>query len=175
MNMDVSGYLHESEFVSAQLLHDKISRNTLDYFLYLMVVITAVLIGLVLYDHDDYAGRQMVKVLGGLVGGIVGGLLAKIVMRYLYIPVKSKRIFQQHKIIQLPFSLTWNGDELISESKQGLIRILWSDIVKWKDNDQIILIYVSDINFVVIPKRIFSDLTVLASFMDHLQIHAIKT
>lgn len=75
---------------------------------------------------------------------------------FVYVPWKTRRTFRQQKSLQR--RITWNFDDsgLGIESETGQGRIPWADIHKWKENDHLYLLYVSDALYYMIPKRLFS-------------------
>ena len=77
--------------------------------------------------------------------------------RYILLPRNTKRIFNQHKDLQSPFTIEFAEDYVIYSNEYGQAKRPWSDYVKFKENDQLFSIYHSDVAMNIIPKRLFSN------------------
>jgi hypothetical protein len=86
--------------------------------------------------------------------------------RYLILPKNINRIFNQQKDLHSPFTIEISEDDFIYSNEYGQTKRPWSNIVKWKENDQIFSIYHSDVALTIIPKR---------SFINQDQINLVQT
>ena len=70
--------------------------------------------------------------------------------------------------MQKAYRFSWSEQGFVIESDDGEARINWSGVKKWKESDQLFLIYVSDVIFYILPKRTFSDESAIASLREKL-------
>ncbi len=94
--------------------------------------------------------------------------------RYLLLPRRIRRIYQQQVDLQAPFSVQITPEALLFESEVGKSRRPWSDFVKWKENDDLLLLYYSDVLFTVLPKRIFTDEAQITQVRTALHKHGVQ-
>ena len=87
----------------------------------------------------------------GCVGTSVGVLAARAVL----LPIKSRRLYTSHKLLQSPIAYSWDLDHFVAKSEYGNSSIPWSKFLKFKENKEIFLLYVSRLQFFCLPKRAF--------------------
>ena len=70
------------------------------------------------------------------------------------LPRQARRIYRQQQSLQRPYRVTIadEGTEAVSSTSRG--RHAWSDYQKWIEGPDQFLLYLSDIMFVIIPKRL---------------------
>jgi hypothetical protein len=100
-----------------------------------------------------------------LVGGAAGSAIAREFSRRFVLPRRARRIFAQQKNLQCPFEFRWDDDALLGVNERGSNRTPWSDYVKWAQDDRIILLYLSDAMFQMVPKRCFGQPAQLEAFL----------
>jgi hypothetical protein len=81
----------------------------------------------------------------------------------LTLPRKARTIFHQQHLSR-PYELGWNDDELAVVSVEGSFTRAWRDIWKARVLDTEILIFLSDANFLMVPKRSFPDASTVSTF-----------
>lgn len=79
------------------------------------------------------------------------------ITKFVLIPSIARKRFKQHKALQRPYTLSWSKDALTIKSETGENNTPWSDFLKWRENEHLFLIYVTNGLFRMIPKRAFSD------------------
>ena len=168
MNSLLPIQLDEADYLTAQALHSKLSRNWIAIFWLAMLALAAVTVWVLTYGRESLSSGEMAGLVGGTLGGLIGGVVGGLVVRYFYVPWKHKRIFRQQTSLHLPFRFSWSNEEIVSENERGSIKTKWSEIVKWKENDQLFLLYISDVMFLIFPKRAFPDQHELSRFQDAL-------
>lgn len=160
--------LTESDYLDAQALHMKSSRRRAMLFWSVILGFALAGIWVLIYGRGSLSNPQLAGVLGGTIGGVVGGILTTLAVRHLYLPRGYRRVFRQQKSLQLPFHLSWSDDGFVSENEQGSLKTRWSDIVNWKENEQLFVLYVSDLMFHILPKRAFPDEHTISAFRGRL-------
>lgn len=98
----------------------------------------------------------------------LGGLVALAAAWALYLRWTARRSFRQSKLVRDAAELSWDDSRLTTRSESGHSAIAWSDYVKWKENDQLYLVYISDHLYHVVPKRAFGTPELEASFRANL-------
>lgn len=161
--------LEEADYVAATALHLRSSRRFAVAFWLVMLGLAVVAIWLWFFGRGLFSDGQLAGLIGGSIGGVLGGVLASLGVRSLYVPWKAKRVFRQQRSLQLPFELSWTDEGLFSRNEQGSYNTLWSDFVRWKENDRLFLLYVSDVMFHILPKRVFPNAEALSSFRELLR------
>lgn len=96
-------------------------------------------------------------------------------IRY-YFTLKGRKIYAQEAFFRDPYQIGWSNDGKITLILQsGLVReILPSNIVKLRENRSRILLYISTVHAILIPKRSFLDRETLEDFSQMLKKHYVK-
>ena len=152
--------LEELDYLNAQTLHHRWSRQKA--IVVILLVIIAGVLGWVLW----FQGARPIT--GGIIGGLIGGAIAALIVRYVYVPWKARRVFRQQKSLHHEFTLSWNADGVHSKNANGEYSSGWSDFIRWKENECLFLLYLSDLMFYMVPKRAFSGDAELEDFRGHL-------
>lgn len=76
--------------------------------------------------------------------------------RWLILPIRARRIFQQQKNLQRPYRVSWDAENVQTSSTSGSSKIPWADFLKWRESKQLFLLYRSDVLFQMYPKRYFT-------------------
>jgi hypothetical protein len=152
--------LDEMDFLSAQSLHRRWSRRRIVLVIFLVLAASAV---------SWLLWCQGVRsVAGGIIGGVIGGVIGGAAVRYLYVPWKSRRVFRQQKSFQREFALSWSGEGVHVKDTNGEYSSAWSDFIRWKENDRLFLVYLSDVTFYMVPKRAFANPSEVQEFRNQL-------
>lgn len=96
------------------------------------------------------------SLVGAILGGAIGGVVGASVVRYVYVPCRARRIFDQQKSLNRAYSVSWDNSGLSLTDETGQINIRWSDFIKYKGSHELMLLYQSDVAFNMLPKKAFS-------------------
>jgi hypothetical protein len=153
--------LSEEDYVAANRLSLSYRRMA-----YLLLIGALVMVGfIVAVQYMFHGGVLNLPLLVVVVGGYFVVLaIWMAVVRFLLLPVRARRIFRQQKAMRRQHRLSWDENGLIVESTTGHAITLWSDIVKWRENRRLFLVYTSDIHVRMVPKRAFSTPEQVAEF-----------
>jgi hypothetical protein len=107
--------------------------------------------------------------LDGSIGFMLGGaaLLSGASLLYavlVLLPKGIKRSFSQNKALQRPHSLSWDADKLTFTSEQANVALPWTDFRRWRANEGYFVLYITDRQIRVLPKRAFPEPRVVAEF-----------
>lgn len=144
----IEGQLYADEQVAAQLLHrgrDKGGRRVRG----LVWVFIVLLLGL-------YGARTLDNPRFGWMFAII--LIAPAVLlvhRYVLLPRRLHRLFQEQDSLIPPLSLEITGEGLQGEGDAAARP--WSNFAKWVENDSVLLLYHSDATFQIIPTRLLEN------------------
>lgn len=123
------------------------------------LIIFGLVVGIVLAALDGFEDvPQTVGIIVGMTlwAGIVA-LLIKILMPIWWVPRLSKKIYRQQKDLRLETTTWWDDEKLYSANEQGHAHLTFADMVKWREDEKIILLYRSDHLFNFLPAHIFKD------------------
>jgi hypothetical protein len=73
---------------------------------------------------------------------------------YILVPYSARRMYRQYKAIQEPLTYELSEDGLLISSVEGEMTLLWRMILRWRQNDQFVLIYKMPVLFYVVPKSL---------------------
>jgi len=77
--------------------------------------------------------------------------------RFIAAPKHVHRRFQEQKALQRAYALSWNDEKLTVDGEDTHVGTPWSDFLRWRENEQVYLIYSNRVLFRIIPKRTFPD------------------
>lgn len=142
--------LTADDYLSASKLHSELNWKQSIIFSAMIVV------GMAAYFLPLH-GLAPSLVSGALIGGVIGGLGARFILLHLVMPRRARRIFAQQKSLHGEIDYQWDDDALTIKTERAQARMLWSDYIKWRENERLFVLYQSDIVFNLVPKRLFSD------------------
>ena len=74
-----------------------------------------------------------------------------------WMPSKAKKVFGQHKDLQRPYGIEVLEQGIRETNINGERTIPWVDFHEWREDDGYLMLYVSSIIFLTIPKRFVED------------------
>ena len=80
-----------------------------------------------------------------------------ILNRYVLQPNRARKNFVKQKELSLPFELEFTEAGMNFSNDLGNSTRPWAYFTKWKENEEIMLLYQSDALVTMIPKRLFAD------------------
>lgn len=123
------------------------------------------------------AGLLLVAVFGtgdarpGALGGLVGGTLVLLAMRYVVLPMTARRHYRKYKAIQDEFSVELQDDALRLWAPHGESRIVWSNLLKWRQDERFVLMYLMPRLFHVLPKSVAAQGFDVEALIERLERH----
>ena len=92
---------------------------------------------------------------------------------YVLEPRKIRRVFTQSRDLRSPIETEIDSESLRVRFSSGATSILWSELVKWKQDDRWLLLYSTDVTRVPIPKSAISDSDLHSLIMSKIAEHKI--
>lgn len=86
--------------------------------------------------------------LGGLVGLVV------LLLYFVLAPMRWRSHYRRYAAIQEEMGIELTDDGLRLQAPSGESRPTWAQIVKWRENDRFVLVYVMPLLFHVVPKSL---------------------
>jgi hypothetical protein len=140
--MEARFRISEQDYVDAQKLYGKPSTRMKAIYL----VVTGLLALIAIY------GTPILK--SGAIGGIIGGVLVVILGRLVITPVLGRRHYRKYKAIHDEFVIGIRDDGVSIKSSTAKGMLPWSDILKWRENDEFLLLYLMPRLYHIVPKSI---------------------
>jgi len=156
-NMEAAYRISEDDYVRAMKLYSKITPKLAAIYGVAVIVLLALAI----------FGAGAIK--GGAIGGLIGGAVVAILGKYVVNPILARRNYRKYKAIHEPIAikLKEEGLELSTADGAGLVR--WDKILKWRQNDEYLLIYPMPRMYHIVPKAVAESGFDLASLITSLQ------
>ncbi len=99
---------------------------------------------------------------------------------YVFFPRRVRHLFEQHKELAAPTEYEITPEGLTSTSQYGSSNRPWGIFRKWKEDRNLLMLYITDIQFIMIPKRFCTpeQLAALHGYLDQnkvLEASKVKT
>jgi len=131
----------------------------------------AFLVGLILAALEGFSsiGMTLGLIIGMLIWATAAfGVIWLIIHRW-WMPRNARKIYAQQKDLHLETEIWWDDDKLYSTNSQTQAHMAFSDMVKWRSNDKIVLLYRSDHLFNFLPARVFNDVEQIGTLIGLLE------
>ena len=133
----------EKEYVQASKLNARLTKKQLSFSLVIMAILVVVA-----YFVGDHVFR------GAAIGGLVGGVGGYLLCRFIIAPWKTKRLYRSYAAIKESCVLSVQDEGIKFVSKAGEALIEWGHLIKWRHNNDFLLIYQAPHLYHLIPKRL---------------------
>ena len=140
--MEAKFRVSEIDYVNALKLYGRLTPKMVA--LYLLVAGALVLIAIF--------GSVLLR--SGAIGGLIGGGVVAIFGRYVITPILAKRHYRKYKAIHDEFIIGLSDDGVRIESSNAKGILPWSDILKWRENREFLLLYLMPRLYHIVPKSI---------------------
>ncbi len=144
--MRFQGQLTWNDYLHSQVLN---SRPTGAAVAATYALITIVGIGVLTGFFLTITGQLDLFVL--LVALVAIGYL--LFTRYFWLPRRARHLFTQQKDMGLAFEAEITEEGLKLSNELGSSLRPWKNFVKWKEDRELLLLFLSDITYVLLPKR----------------------
>lgn len=107
---------------------------------------------------------------GFATGALLGGIAVACFARYL-MPVMHRRNYRKYKAIQGEFAVELAEDGIRFLSANSDVKLTWDNVLKWRQNDQWLLLYPMPRMFHMIPTTVASQGFDLQALRERLRRH----
>ena len=140
--MEVEYNITEKDSVKSAKLHAAATRKQ-----FVWLGLTG--LGLLLFA---VFGPDRIKNIGYF--GLIGGILGYFITIHVICPWQAKRNYRGYKTIQQPMKLEFTDDGFIIMTQNGIVNVKWDHLIKWRENDEMILVFFAPKMYYLVPKRI---------------------
>ncbi|HEX2698321.1 MAG TPA: YcxB family protein [Anaerolineales bacterium] len=152
--MKIQGQYQWTDYLEANLLHIQPARWTRIIW-YSVFAITGCILIISLYLA--ITSRRFLVETFPYITIVLVLVISFPLYRYIFLPRRAKQIFEQQKELAVPFQMEVSDTGLAFKNQYSNSNRPWSNFRKWKVNKKILLLYFSDISFVMIPIRFCTD------------------
>jgi hypothetical protein len=152
--------LEPSDYLAAQRLHTRWTWSRL------AIHAAVIVAGSILLFFATSGTRWLIPLGAAMIGGAAAGLAVREVMRRVFLPYRSRKLFAQHKALHPPMTLEWDREALQVHAETGNSRTPWRDYLGRREDRSVILLYVSEALFLMVPLRGFVDAAQEQSFRE---------
>lgn len=147
--MKISGQLDWTDYLEAKYLH---IRPNLGVRVFWYLLISIILPGFAAYAVPSLLRGQGVPELS-YVWPILLVVAVFLLFRYALLPWNIRRVYTQNKELSAPFEHEITPAAITTSNVYGLTSRPWSAIHEWKEDRDYLLLYLSDIQPLIIAKR----------------------
>ena len=98
-----------------------------------------------------------------------GAAFLYLVLWGLYIPFKAKRAFRQFKAMSEPTEIHVRDTGLFFKRTNGEGLVPWDEILKWRSNSKLVLLYPTSMVFYLVPAHFFDGAESYSAFIKIIQ------
>ena len=140
--MNATYRISEDDYVNAMKLFAKLTPRAIAVYLVAALVFVVLAI----------FGSPVIK--GGAIGGLAGGLIVTVVGRYIVSPILARKHYRKYKGIHDEFTVEILDDGVRFTSPNSDGKLTWENMLKWRQNENYILIYPMPRIYHILPKSI---------------------
>ena len=97
-------------------------------------------------------GKNSLRFIG--IFGVSFGIIGYFLTLYVISPLMAKRHYRRYKLLHQPLSFKLIDSGYIVKNDSGEITVKWSDLLRWKENNEFILLYFAPKLFHMVPKKL---------------------
>jgi hypothetical protein len=160
-----NGQITKEDYVHFQRLHMKQPA----YVYVLVVVILAAVFSCYIATSPQW--NSVVRIVSYLLPSLVFGVFIYIFYKHI-LPNQWMKSFEQNRELSLPFGMEIDESGITITTELGRSLRPWKHFVKWKEDEQMLLLYHADNMATILPKRMFDekDIAFLHSMVETHQI-----
>lgn len=145
--------LEEADVIAAFRLHGR--RSSESWLSYTIMSVVALGLGGWIFVSPQFPG--FMEILGAIaIGATIGWWLMTLVLALL-LPSKLRRRIRKSGAALGSYALSWDAEHFTFESPDSQSRKPWDELVKWRQNKRVFLVYFTSRLFWIVPKRLFAD------------------
>ena len=145
--------LDEADVIAAFRLHGR--RSWESWLSYAVMSLLALALGTWILASAQFHG--VMNILGALAIGSTGAWWLFIIVSALRLPARLRRNIRSRGATPGSYELAWNEEQFNFESPDSRSRKNWNELVTWRQNKRVFLVYFTPRLFWIVPKRLFAD------------------
>ena len=140
------GQLQVTDYLNAQRLHQRKRgvKRVLGVALSIWYVVLTLASGIATVSDSRWGITFSILIAVGVV---------YLLQRFILLPRRSRRIFGQQRSLHAPYRTEFSDGGVASRSETITSNHPWDHYIKWKEDAEYFLLYLSDIMFQIVPKR----------------------
>lgn len=142
----ISGALSSRHHLAALRLHRQRSARRHLFLLTACAVAGAIL---------AFGGHVLMGLV--LAGAGVGGVIGEVIHSTFLLPRRAEKIYSQQAALRATYVYSWDKDGIRVSSDTVQATRPWSDYIKTLENQDLLLLYHSDVLFEIFPKSWFAN------------------
>lgn len=87
-------------------------------------------------------------------GGMIGGFIGYFISAHVIAPNQARNHYQRFEAISKPITLRFSDEGFYVKNERGENSLSWNNVLKWRQNDHSLLIYIAPKLFFILPKRL---------------------
>jgi hypothetical protein len=103
-----------------------------------------------------YRNSGVLPLVYAFAGAYVAIVALLVVNYFLVAPISARRSYRKHKALHYQYTYSWSETGLMLVHPRGESRMVWSDYLKWRENEQVFLFYHGPRIFNILPKRVLT-------------------
>ncbi len=144
--------LEEADVVAAFRLHGRLSRES--WLSYATMSVVALGLGIWILASPRFPG--FMNILGAIAIGATAGWWVFTLASTLLLPRRLHRKIHRSGAALGTYELDWTEDAFVFENLDNRIRKPWGELVKWRQDKRVFLVYFTPRLFWIVPKRLFA-------------------
>lgn len=140
--MEARFRISEQDYVNAMKLYGKFTPKMMVIFI----------LGVGFLALIAIFGSSIFK--SGAIGALIGGGIVLVVGRYVISPILARRHYKKYKAIQDEFVVALGDDGVCIESSNAKGIVPWDNILKWRENEEFLLLFLMPRLYHIVPKSI---------------------
>lgn len=159
-----AGRLDAADFIAAQRLHLSAANRRFIKIDIALIALGATIIIAARLEAIELITTAYVSLGWMLFGSGIGLILLQWSASRMLQPRAWRRIFAQQKAMHEEFTYRADDSGLYVSTPLGQAHRPWANFLRYRENDDLFLLYHSDVMFELLPKRWFADDTALNAF-----------
>jgi len=146
------------DYHHANLLHTRLSRRAT--LLLSGILLALAILAIALHQLGSTAGVLL------LITPALVFLIGRTMIRFVFLPGGSLEAYSRQKLLQVAYRYRATEANLSGSSQCGQSALPWDHFVKWKADSQLVLLYTTPSQFMVIPTRCLGSESQQQAFLD---------
>jgi len=155
--MNTKYTITENDYIQASKLHLRLTKKRLFANIFSVVFILVLI----------FSGNEIISRFATI--AFLGATTAIIFLRYVLHPIMARRNYRNYPAIKQEFEIELEESGIKISTQTSQSQIMWKNIIKWREGEKYILVYLMPSMFNVIPKSLESSGFEISKLKEYLQ------